>query len=182
MQTDTTGKSKSSSGTKLTLVLLAAFVLLLVISRFAPRSTAVAPGYRHPLANFAMPDLDGKIWNLDDHRGKVVMVNFWATWCPPCRYETPDLVDVANRYADKGVDAVGVSLDQGDPDVIRKFAREHNIPYPIVRPQADTPFVSTISSIPVTLLIDRQGRIARTYNGMVSKDELTADLDRLLAE
>jgi peroxiredoxin len=182
MQPDATGKPKTSSGTRLTLALLAAFVLLLVISRFAPRSTAVAPGYRHPLSNFAMPDLDGKTWNLDDHRGKIVIVNFWATWCPPCRHETPDLVAVANRYAGKGVDAVGVSLDKGDPDVIRKFVREQNIPYPVVRPQADTPFVSGITSIPVTLLIDRQGRIARTYNGMVSKDELTADLDRLLAE
>jgi peroxiredoxin len=182
MQCSTNGKSRLCPGTKLAFFLLAAFLIFTLISRFAPRSTAVSPDHRQALSDFAMPDLDGKTWNLDDHRGKIVIVNFWATWCPPCRHETPDLVAVANRYADKGVDAVGVSLDKGDPEDIRKFASEQKIPYPVVRPQADTPFVSGIRSIPVTLLIDRQGRIARTYNGMVSKDELTADLDRLLAE
>lgn len=165
------------------LAVVAAVALLVIRSQPAAVQEAVSsPDERRPMSELAMPDLGGNIWQLSDHRGKVVLVNFWATWCPPCRAETPALVDLANHYADKGVQVVGISLDQGGADPVRKFAADYRIPYPILMPPADSRWPSAISAIPTTFLVDRHGRTARKYVGAVSEQTFRQDIDRLLVE
>src|SRR5262245_20785500 len=84
-----------------------------------------------PLPAFTMTDIDGKTISSDTWRGKVTIVNFWATWCPPCRAEIPDLVALQDKYRDQ-LQVIGVSQDEAGADVVRQFAAEHKINYPIV--------------------------------------------------
>lgn len=141
-----------------------------------------AASERQPVTDFSMKTLDGSDWRLSDHQGRVVVVNLFATWCPPCRAEMPTLVENARTYADQGVDFVGVSLDRGAAKVLPPFVAKYQIDFPIVVPGAGPSIADGVSSIPVTLLIDRSGRLAQTYRGMVSESELKRDLDRLVAE
>ena len=134
-------------------------------------------------------DLDGNRWSLRDQKGKVVLVNYWATWCPPCRQETPGLVNVAKRYAGRGLSIVGVSLDTGGSaatGAVRDFARRYAVPYPLIlaegSPAMVTPDIAAVQAIPTTLLLDRQGRVAKTIVGAVDEAALRADVEALLAE
>jgi cytochrome c biogenesis protein CcmG, thiol:disulfide interchange protein DsbE len=136
---------------------------------------------RKAAPQISMPDIKGGAWNLSDHRGKVVLVNFWATWCGPCRRETPDLVNVANQLGPKGLEVVGVSLDQ-TKDVIPPFVAQYNIPYPILLSPPGSSLTAQIRSIPTTLLIDKQGRVAKQYVGAVTESVFRQDIKQLLAE
>lgn len=127
-----------------------------------------------------MPDLSGAPWKLSDHRGKVVLVNFWATWCPPCRTETPALVRIAQEYEGR-VEIAGISLDEG-LDEVRRFAASYDVPYPILIPPPGDALTARIQSLPTTLLIDRRGRVAKTYMGAEPERVFRRDIDRLLAE
>ncbi len=136
---------------------------------------------RKPMPEIAMPDLNGATWNLSARRGRVTLVNFWASWCPPCRQETPGLVRMANDYRSRGFDVAGISMDDSDAPV-RRFVQTYHVPYPILLPPANSPLASAIQSLPTTFLIDRQGRVAKVYDGAVGEGELRSDIDRLLAE
>ena len=135
------------------------------------------------VAAFTAKDVTSKVaWRLGDERGHVVLLNFWATWCPPCRAETPDLVRVANQYLGKGLSVVGVSMDEGDEGPIHGFVGAFHIPYRIVRPETGQPLPFPVEALPTTFLIDRQGRLAKVYEGAVSGEMLTTDIDALLKE
>lgn len=126
--------------------------------------------------------LEGEEWSLEDHRGKVVLVNFWATWCPPCRAETPDLVELAGEYEDKGVEFVGISLDRDGPEGVRRFVKDYNIPYPILMPGTDSEIPFDVEAIPTTYIIDREGNVVETYVGARPKSEFAAGIDAALAQ
>ena len=109
-------------------------------------------------------------------------MNYWATWCPPCRQETPALVRVANELRPRGLEVVGISLDGGGPGVVRDFVKSYDVPYPMLM-AADEPDVAQgVDSIPLTLLLDRRGRLAKSYVGAVRESALRADIEQLLAE
>ncbi len=129
-----------------------------------------------------LPVLQGGQWSLSQQRGKIVLVNFWATWCPPCRMETPGLVSIAKRYAGQGVEVVGIAMDDTPSRVVPPFVSQFGIPYPILLPSASAPLTTSIESLPTSLLIDRNGRVARTYYGMVDERLLAHDIDQLLSE
>ena len=172
-------------GGKFGWVLLAAVGAILAYQAFfrpSARHVAAEPGQRQAMQPFELRDINGKLFRLADHKGRVVMVNFWATWCPPCQNETPDLVNVANQFAAKGLSAVGISLDRGDPDKVQKFATEYKIPYPIIMPPEDSAVAQGIEAIPVTLLLDRQGKIAQRWVGAVDEETLRKAVEGLLAE
>jgi len=118
---------------------------------------------RKPLEDLVMPGLDGASWRLSDHRGEVVLINYWASWCGPCRQETP-------------------GLDKGDKSPVQSFVKEFHMTYPVVFPAPQQQFASDVEAIPTTVLVDRQGRIAKTYVGAVRESIFQADVDRLLAE
>lgn len=153
----------------------------------APETPAAkAPAKRlppiKPAPNFTLKQsLDGKPFSLNDMKGKVRLVDFWATWCPPCREEIPGFIALQKKYQAKGLEIIGVSVDRGGPDVVNKFAQEYGINYTMLMSEqsVETAF-GGIRSIPTTFLIDRQGQIVKKYIGAVSEAEFEADLKPLL--
>jgi peroxiredoxin len=165
-------------------VLAFAVAAVLDLTTFRPslHPAAAEPSeWREPMPEFTLPDLDGRPWTLSEHRGKVVLMNFWATWCPQSRYEAPVMVRVADRFEARGLDTVGISLDRGDPLHVREWVSRYQIRYPILIPPEHSPLLSGVT-IPLTLLIDRQGRVACRYYGTVTEAELSAEIERLLGE
>jgi cytochrome c biogenesis protein CcmG, thiol:disulfide interchange protein DsbE len=132
--------------------------------------------------DFTLPTLDGGQWTLDEHRGKVVLVNYWATWCPPCRAETPALVRLANEYRRRGLEIVGIALDAEGAEIVRPFVEEYRITYPVLMPPNRANLMMAIEALPTTLLYDRQGRVAKRYVGAASESVFRRDIELLLAE
>lgn len=143
----------------------------------------------------ASPDTDPATlpapWRLADQRGRVVLVNYFATWCGPCLAETPDLVAIANDYRSKGLVTVAVSVDTDDDRVggdrsrtsaLQRYASRFDIPFPILVPPADSPLWNMNFSIPQTFLFDRQGRRALHIVGAFNERSLRKSLDELLQE
>ena len=126
--------------------------------------------FRNPAAApvFTARDLEGREVSSASLRGKVVLVNFWATWCPPCRAEIPDLVLLQEKYRDR-LQIIGISEDESGPEVVRRFAAEHKINYPIVMtsPEIEKMFPG-ISALPTSFLIDRDFRIVQKHVGMLT--------------
>jgi thiol-disulfide isomerase/thioredoxin len=117
---------------------------------------------------FAAPDLDGHQVSIAALRGKVVIINFWATWCPPCREEIPDLIALQSKYKDK-LQIIGVSQDSGSLDEVRRFAISHGMNYPIVMssPEIEKLFPG-IYALPTSFVVDRDGRIAQKHIGLLN--------------
>ena len=137
-------------------------------------------GSRKDMLDFSMPDLSGTEWSISTHRGRVVLVNFWATWCPPCREEIPGFIRLAKSVPE--LDIVGVAMDEGDNGVIRQFAQSAGINYPVLLPPPSSPFVSAIESLPISFLVDKQGKVAKVHSGMVSEATVREDFARLSTE
>jgi len=132
---------------------------------------------------FELPDLDGKKVSLADFKGKVVLLNFWATWCPPCRREIPDLVALHRMYRSQGFSVIGVVLSSGSPQSVKKFAKTYNINYPIL--MGDSKVVKrygNFQAIPTSFLIDRKGIIRRHYLGARTQKDFEEDILELLSE
>ncbi len=129
---------------------------------------------------FVLTDLDGKTMSSKEWRGKVVLLNVWATWCPPCRAEIPDLVALQQEYRDRLV-IVGISEDEGTTDSVRKFSADHKINYPIVMstPEFRERFPG-VSALPTTFVLDRDGRMVQKHVGLLRADETEAQV-RVLA-
>lgn len=164
---------------------VAAFVLL---GAFAwHRETSRAGGLTPPVGRKAMPDLvlsrvDGSPWRLADHRGQVVLVNYWATWCLPCREEMPGLSRLAREIGPQGLAVVGVSIDKGSRARVGEFADEMKVPYPVVFPDPLSQMEWGMAGVPTTILVDRRGRVAKSYVGAVREGDFRADVETLLAE
>jgi thiol-disulfide isomerase/thioredoxin len=110
----------------------------------------------------------GGTFRLSEHRGKVVMINFWATWCPPCRAEIPDLVALQEKYRDHLV-VIGISEDEGGPDLVRQFAAQHKINYPIVMMNEELEkMFPGVSALPTSFILDRESRIVQKHVGMLT--------------
>ena len=137
----------------------------------------------NPAPEFTLPDLNGKNISLADYKGKVVILDFWATWCPPCIKGIPDFVELYEQYKDKGFAMIGISLDQAGIDVVKNFARKYKINYPIVMNDGSLDKAyGGISSIPTTFVIDPAGNIRKKYIGYIEKAVFEADIKKLLSE
>lgn len=140
-----------------------------------------------PLApNFALQTLDNRTVTLDAYRGKIVVLNFWATWCPPCRYEIPDFIAAQKRYRDKGIEFIGIALDEDGREAVAPFVQEQGINYTVVlgEPKVLGKVVESyggIQGIPTTFFIDREGRIQERVNGAIYGDDLETMLKQMLA-
>lgn len=141
--------------------------------------------------DFRLATLDGDEFYLSDFRGKVVMLNFWGTWCPPCRKEIPDLVNLQEKYNKDGLEIVGITINSGSASDIQKFVNEKNINYTILTDfnNSETQQVTfligqtigqQITSIPTTLVIDREGYIVKGYLGPRTEDVFYNDLKEYL--
>lgn len=133
--------------------------------------------------DFARPTLAGDTLRLSDHQGKIVVLNFWATWCPPCRKEIPDFIELQKELSEDVI-FIGVALDEEGFEVIRPFAMEYGINYPLI---VDHGMLARqyggITSVPTTFIIDREGNIRYRTPGMVPKKIMrTALLDMIKKE
>lgn len=120
-----------------------------------------------------LKDLAGNEVKLSDYKGKVVLLNFWATWCAPCRAEIPAFLRLREQYQDRGLEVIGVSLDEEASDVVSDFATQLHINYPILigTPEAVKAY-GPIDQIPTTFIVDRQGRVHSRHLGMMSFDRI----------
>jgi len=137
---------------------------------------------RKPIAiePFTITDLDGRTLSSADWKGKVVLVNFWATWCPPCLAEIPDLIALQNKYRDRLV-VVGISEDEISPEVVKQFAAEKKINYPIAMTNPDLYKRFTgINALPTTFVLDGDGQIAYKRVGLLQAEQ-TEGVTRALA-
>ncbi len=175
--------SPSRSFSALAVALLAASATLF-LGRCGGNPGVTAAGQRGGARELAFTLLDGQAWRLSQERGHVVAVNLWATWCGPCRSETPTLVRVSNDLSGEGFRVLGVSLDTGsDRNArVRSFAAVYRVRYPVAFPDALSQIESGLEGIPTTLLFDRQGRAAKVYVGAISERTLRSDVAELLRE
>ena len=138
--------------------------------------------FRNPGAApaFVARDLAGREVSLAAMRGKVVLVNFWATWCPPCRAEIPDLIALQEKYRDQ-LQVIGVSQDEAPPETVKRFATQHNMNYPVVMssPEIEKMFPG-IGALPTSFIVDRESRLVQKHVGMLTAG-LTEQETRALA-
>ncbi len=143
----------------------------------APAATAVGA-----MMQLKMPDATGKTRALSEWQGKVLLVNFWATWCPPCVDEMPELVELQRDLADKNVQVLGIGIDS--PSNIRQFAEKHAITYPLLMSGMDgtelsRQFGNEAGGLPFTVLIGSDGTVKKTYMGRLDMKQVRADLASL---
>jgi peroxiredoxin len=158
-------------------------VIGLLAWRFGPQVGAALGigGTNLPAPDFAVETLDGDSLRLSELRGQVVLVNFWATWCPPCRLEMPGFQDVWEDYRDRGVTIVGLSVDRGVRSDVARWVRQREITYPIAFPTGATVRAyGGANVLPTSLLIDRDGRIVHRVEGFYAEPALRAAINRLL--
>ena len=172
-------------------VLLAALLAVLVVAGLyfvdrywiAPATQRSAkPIGNGPLAPpFSLIDLNGRKLELADHKGKVVLLDFWATWCGPCQIEIPGFVELQERYRDRGLVVIGVATDNS-PEPVREFYREFRMNYPVVMgDERITELYGGIVGLPTTFLIGRDGRIYAKHVGATAVSDIEEEIKELLA-
>lgn len=158
-------------------VAVGALVHLHLSSESATREAA------EKLLSLVLPDPSGRPQRLDQWRGKVLVINFWATWCEPCRKEMPTLIKAHKKYASNGVQIVGIALDSVSK--VQEFAKSLGVDYPVVIGGLETIEVTrkignATGGLPYTVVLDRTGKIVRTRLGGISEAELDAALKPLV--
>ncbi len=119
-----------------------------------------------PAPAFKLPGLDGKPLSLADSRGKVVLLNFWATWCGPCREEIPDLIELQNKYKDR-LQIIGLAVDEEESAPVAKFVRESGINYPVAMASPELRFkYGGIAALPTSFILDSEGRVVQKHEGL----------------
>ncbi len=135
--------------------------------------------------DFTVKTLDGREISLSQLKGKVVLLDFWATWCGPCRESIPHLIQLYKSYRENGFELVGMNLDKkGDEEDVRRFIKAMDIPYPVVVAPEDVARNYRVTGIPATFLIDKQGRIRERIAGFNTTiaQQLTAKVANLTSE
>jgi peroxiredoxin len=158
-------------------------VIGLLVWRFGPQVGAALGigGTNLPAPDFTVETLDGDTVRLSELRGQVVLVNFWATWCAPCRVEMPGFQDVWEDYGDDGFTLIGLSVDRGVRSAVVDWVRQREITYPIGFPSGATvQAFGGANVLPTSLLIDREGRIVHRVEGFYAEPALRAAVRRLL--
>lgn len=131
--------------------------------------------------DFELKSLDGKQVRLSDFRGKAVLLNFWATWCAPCKIEMPWFVDLQKQYATQGLQVIGVAMDDSGEDTIAKFAKEMGVNYPVlVGKEAVGDAYGGVEFLPTTFIIDRQGKVVERVFGLVGRSEFEDNIKKAL--
>jgi peroxiredoxin len=133
-----------------------------------------------PAPDFTLPTIDGKQVKLSDLRGKAVLVNFWATWCGPCKLEIPWFLDLQKQYGGQGLVILGIAMDD-NPDVVPKFAQEMKIDYPIlIGNEKVAEQYGGVEGLPQTFYVDRTGKIVKKVAGIVSHSDVEEGIKQAL--
>jgi thiol-disulfide isomerase/thioredoxin len=132
--------------------------------------------------DFVLKTPDGRTVSLADFKGKAVMVNFWATWCPPCKMEIPWLIDFQKKYADRGFTVIGISEDDPPFTQVSSFAQQIGMNYPVlISDDATSKAFGGVDYLPASYYIGRDGKIVAETSGLVSKEEIEANIQKILA-
>jgi len=135
-----------------------------------------------PAPDFALASLEGKTVRLSDYRGKAVLLNFWATWCPPCKIEMPWFVELQKQYGPAGLQILGVAMDDGSPKEIAAFAKEMGVNYPVlIGKEAVGDAYGGIPYLPVSFFIDRNGKVVDKVLGLKGRGDIEGDVKKILA-
>ncbi len=155
--------------------------------------------YQSPLSGkpapaFALEDLSGKKVSLADYKGKAVLVNFWATWCGPCKIETPWLIELRNKYASQGFEILGISTEGDDlkpsdkaawakdKAAIAKFVDQEKVPYPIlINGDSLSQAYGGLDSMPTSFFVDRKGTVVAAQMGLTSESDIEGNIKKALA-
>lgn len=162
---------------------LAGYYTSTVLRGDSPVAAGLPPEAAETLFAITLPDADGEQHTLADWRGKVLVVNFWATWCPPCIKEIPEFSAVARRHADNPVQFVGISIDTAEN--VREFDERFNVPYPLLIGSSQTLGLAvdvgnTARALPFTVIIGTDGRIADVTLGTLNEAQLEGKIRSLL--
>jgi len=163
--------------------LVVPLVLLLVLAGDALGWQSLAPVQppRGTARPFAVRTLDGRTLRLAELSGRPVVLDFWATWCAPCRASMPHLSAMQGRYGSRGLVVVGLSVDDGTPQTVRRFAERLQLRFPVaMASEGMLDDYGPIRSIPTTIFIDRQGRIVRRVVGYVDEETLEGFIREIL--
>jgi peroxiredoxin len=162
------------------IVALCLLGLYLAGRRSAQKPKPTASGNLAP--DFTLTDLDGHKLTLSDYRGKVVLLDFWATWCGPCRTEIPHFVEMQNKYGPQDFQVIGISMDD-DAKPVRQFAQQYKLNYPVaVGDDKLADRFGGVMGLPVNFIIDRQGRVHAKYLGATDVSVFDRDVKDLLAK
>ena len=168
----------------LVVVALVAAGMLFFGFQMARRSGTNHPigiGYGTPAPDFTLETLDGKSVSLSSLRGKAVVVNFWATWCGPCKIETPWLVELQNQYGAQGLQIVGVAMDDSGKDEIARFAKDMGMNYPVVLgKEAVGDAYGGVPALPESFFIGRDGKIVDKIMGLEGRSEIEDAIKKAL--
>ncbi|HTQ60978.1 MAG TPA: redoxin domain-containing protein [Candidatus Solibacter sp.] len=187
---------------KKTLLIIGTVVALIIGTYFADRATRLStkstsnivkadnPGTGEAAPEFTLKDLDGKNVSLSDYKGKVVLVNFWATWCEPCQVEIPWLIELQQKYEPKGFVVLGISMDDEGKSVVAPWVgkerfdvngKQEPMSYPIlIGNDAVADKFGGLFGYPTSILISRDGKQVKRITGIISPDEITKEIESLL--
>lgn len=146
-----------------------------------PVKTYIDTSTLTPAPDFQLVDLEGKVNSLADYRGKVVIFDFWATWCGPCKMEIPHFIDLQKIYGEKGLQIVGVSLDQGGKKDVAPFAKAKGINYDMLIGTNEAAMAyGGVKGIPTTFVLTQDGKIYKKYVGVRPRETFESDVKALL--
>lgn len=168
------------------LVILVIVVTIMLLAprlvKYKPANVITSDPKGQVAPDFTLKDLEGRTVRLSDYRGKAVVLNFWATWCPPCKTEMPWLVDLENKYRAEGLEIIGVALDEASKEEITKFAHEMRLNYSVVIGDDNTADAyGNVQMLPTTFYIDRNGKIVSRVVGLTGKGEIEESMKQALS-
>ena len=164
-------------------LLVIVVVVMLLAPRFLKRRPNSVEGNAkgHTAPEFVLKDLSGKTVKLSDYRGKAVVLNFWATWCPPCKTEIPWFEDLADKYRAQGLEVIGIAMDDSSEKDIANFAKDMKMNYPVLLGKEETSDAyGGVEMLPTTFYIDRTGKITDHVLGLVSRKDIEDNAVRAL--
>jgi peroxiredoxin len=150
---------------------------------FAEAGEPAAPKLPYPAPDFALTDLEGESFRLGEQRGRVVLLDFWATWCGPCRLSLPHLQELHKRFGERGLLVVGIDIGE-DAETVREFVEERGLTFRMLLDEGDevSPLFR-VTGLPHTVLIDREGQVVKVYTGFAPEmaERMQTDIEAMLA-
>ncbi|MGI9072037.1 MAG: peroxiredoxin family protein [Bryobacteraceae bacterium] len=176
-----------SSSKRMNSCVLAAFAVVVILSSCSAESSTNAAGKtskeRKAAPEFTLTDANGSSVKLSDYRGKVVLLNFWATWCGPCTLEIPWFIDFEQEFKSRGFEVVGISMDDDGWAAIKPYVAEHKMNYRVLLGNDSvSQLYGGVEALPTTFIIDRDGKIASVHVGLAGKDEYSNEIQSLLGQ